>query len=431
MANHPSDDSGQTGQGSSPGGEVQSPTLPLPPPRDGHSLAEAVRSVLDVHSDPQRPRPLSLEHQRRLPVVAAREPLDRSFQSRAARTLWLPSDLKDAPAMRRSSLAAGAWELPAAPIDWGLPGRSLETWTPAQIKAEAKYERHCAGYAPRSATLSAQARPTATRRPRVVRAADGRRYKLSADDPHVQIFGWDDRFEIYPDNYPAQCVCHLTMWTQRTPTSPWDKQGEGTGFLAGRRVCVTASHLWPGGEFSGWKIDVVPADFQVGVSLLGFSAHTNAHSARRASTDVGTDIMVLGLYDAIGDIAGYFGTTGYTDAWEDWNVWSLVGYPYDHPGIPTAQTGIAVYDDDNGPDTQFPDGSVFSSLQLESYADEASGMSGGPLFSWFEDGFPYAVGVHKGREVFDAGPFGVDRNSVASGGALLNGMVRWARGAWD
>ena len=430
MANHPSDDSRRTDQDRSPGDEVQSPTLPLPLPRDGHSLAEAVQGVLDVRSDPQRPRPLSLELQRRLPVVAASEPFDRSFQSRAARTLWLPSDQKDTPAMRRSSLAAGAWELPTAPIGWGLPGRSLETWTPATVKAEARYEAQCAGYAPRSAMLSPHVRPTATRHTRVVRAQDGRRYKLSADPPHVQIFGWDDCFEIYPIDYPAQCVCHLTMWTQRTPTSPWDKQGEGTGFLAGRRVCVTVSHLWPDGAFSGWKIDVVPADFQVGVSLLGFSAHTNAHSARRASTDVGTDIMVLGLYDAIGDIAGYFGTSGYTDDWEDWNVWSLVGYPYDHPGIPTAQTGIAIYDDDNGPDTAFPDGSSYSSLQLESYADEASGMSGGPLFSWFEDGFPYAVGVHKGREVFDYG-FGVDCNSVASGGALLNGMVRWARNAWD
>ena len=74
-----------------------------------------------------------------------------------------------------------------------------------------------------------------------------------------------------------------------------------------------------------------------------------------------------------------------------------------------------------------PMGPCWAPLQLESYADEASGMSGGPLFSWFEDGSPYAIGVHKGREVFDYGPFGVDRNSVASGGALLNGMVRWAR----
>jgi hypothetical protein len=381
-----------------------------------------------------RPGPLPPEIVRDLPIVAAKEPLDTSFQARSARTFWPPKSYKEGPHVGRSPLAEGAWELDAAPIQWGIPGRSLRTLTHeslAETMSRIDLGGKNPGYAPRSAALSVhpQVSPARYRR-RYQRGRDGRRYRLSADPPHVQIYGYDDRFEIYPNNYPAFCVCHLIISTRMSDSSPWVRQGEATGFLAGRRVCVTASHVWPDGPFSGWMINVVPGEYVVGVSTLGYSNHTTAHSALRAPAEVGTDIMVLGLYDAIGDTAGYFGTTGYSDQWENWNVWSLVGYPYDHPGVPTAQTGIAVYDDDTGPDTQVAGGAVFGSLQLESYADEASGMSGAPLFSWFEDGMPYAIGVHKGREIFDYG-LGEDRNSVASGGDLLNAMVRWARDNWD
>jgi hypothetical protein len=420
---------------SSPGDDVSSPTLPLPPPREGHSLAGLLDQIEGFVPNFDHPGPLPPEIVRDLPIVAAEEPIDTSFQSRSAKTFWLPKAYDECSEVRRSSLAEGAWELNVAPTEWGLPGRSFHTLTHARV-AEKTVSRRAGevgnpGFAPRSAALSVHPRVSPPRyRRRFHRGPNGRLYRLSGDPPHVQIYGSDDRFEIYPNNYPAFCVCHLIVSMRMSDSSPWVRQGEGTGFLAGRRVCVTASHLWPEGRFSGWKIDVVPGEYVVGVSTLGFSSHTTAHSALRAPAEIGTDIMVLGLYDAIGDVAGYFGTTAYTDDWEDWNVWSMVGYPYDHPGVPTAQIGIAVYDDDNGPDTRLPGGDVHGSLQIESYADEASGMSGAPLFSWFEDGMPYAIGVHHGRELVDY-VVGEDRNSVASGGGLLNAMVWWARNTWD
>jgi hypothetical protein len=417
-----------------PGDDVSSPTLPLPPPREGHSLASILDQIEGFVPNLDHPGPLPPEIVRDLPIVTAKEPFDTSFQTQAARTFWLPKSYDERPEVRRSSVAEGAWELDVVPVTWGLPGLSLDTLTHASIAethSRGADEARCPGFAPLSAALSVHPRIFPPRHSRRFhRSADGRLYRLSADSPHVQIYGNDDRFEIYPIDYPAFCVCHLIVWTRLNDSSPWVYQGEGTGFLAGRRVCVTASHLWPEGRFSGWKIDVVPGEYVVGVSTLGFSSHTTAHSALRAPAEIGSDIMVLGLYDAIGDVAGYFGITTYTDDWEDWNVWSMAGYPYDHPGVPTAQIGIAVYDDDSGPDTQLPDSTIYGSLQLESYADEASGLSGAPLFSWFEDGLPYAIGVHHGRELIDYG-LGEDRNSVASGGALLNAMVRWARNTWD
>lgn len=410
--------------GVNPGSAVESPTLPLPPPREGHSLGEALQALPNYAS---RSGPLAPELLRDLRPLAASDSPDEAFDSRSARTLWLAGAASEA-GIRRSAIAEGAFEIDRPYLAWGLPGRSLETLGAADLEADS-VDESCAGHAPRSVAIAPHLQLSVTRQPHVVRTADGRRFRQS-EDPHVQIYGSDNRFEIYPIDYPAHCVCHLTVWTRRSSTAGWDYRGEGTGFLAGRRVCVTASHLWPDGDFAEWKIDIIPGDYVVGVSTMGVKAHTNAHSARRANADIGSDIMVLGLYDAVGDLAGYFGTKAYTDDWEDWNVWSMAGYPYDHPGVPTAQTGISIYDDDDGPTVSFPEGGSFGSLQLESYADEASGMSGAPLFSWFEDGLPYAVGVHTGREIMDYGLW-TDRNSVASGGSLLNAMVRWARQTWD
>ena len=316
---------------------------------------------------------------------------DDSFDSRSARTLWLDGEITEA-TIRRSTVAEGAFETDRPVTDLGeLPVSrwsycGLLIWTPTEGTRHAPATHPGQSRSPRTSRFRLPGQS------RVVRTADGRRVRLSVEPPHVQIFGDDNRFEIYPIDYPAHCVCHLKLWTRRSSTAAWESQGEGTGFLAGRRVCVTASHLWPEGSFAEWKIDVIPGDYVVGVSTMGIKAHTNAHSVRRAPADVGSDIMVLGLYDAVGDLAGYFGTKGYTDDWEDWNVWSMAGYPYDHPGVPTAQTGISIYDDDDGPTVSFPEGGNYGSLQLESYADEASGLSGAPLFSWFEDGLPVRRG---------------------------------------
>lgn len=408
-----------------PDSAVASPTLPLPPPRDGHSLSEALRALPRYTGESG---PIAPEILRDLRPLAASEATDEAFDSRSARTVWLAGVGSEAE-IRRSTIAEGAFEIDRAHIAWGLPGRSLETLRAGDLDAEGD-DKPCAGHAPCSVAITPHLQVSVTRQPRVVRTADGRRFRQSGPPPHVQIYGFDNRFEIYPVDYPAHCICHLTVWTRRSSREAWEYRGEGTGFLAGRRVCVTASHLWPDGDFAEWKIDVIPGDYVVGVSTMGVKAHTTAHSARRATADIGSDIMVLGLYDAVGDLAGYFGIQAYTDAWEDWNVWSMAGYPYDHPGIPTAQTGISIYDDDDGPTVSFPEGGSYGSSQLESYADEASGMSGAPLFSWFEDGLPYAVGVHTGRETMDYGLW-ADGNSVASGGSLLNAMVRWARQTWD
>jgi hypothetical protein len=48
-------------------------------------------------------------------------------------------------------------------------------------------------------------------------------------------------------------------------------------------------------------------------------------------------------------------------------------------------------------------GDWWDTFELESYADVASGMSGAPMFAWFDDGNPCAIGVLRGYEAVDYG----------------------------
>ena len=262
----------------------------------------------------------------------------------------------------------------------------------------------------------------------LIRSADGRRYRL--DQNKTFIYNFDDRGLLNPAAYPWWCICKLNFWTRMSVLAPWDYAGSGSGVLAGRNVCLTASHVFPKQTFAGWKCDVIAGSFG-GPSVLGARGFSNVHSVLRApSKEPGSDIMVMGLFDPLGATAGYFGTKTYTDDWEDNNWWTLAGYPWDFGLYPSTQGWIAVYDDDSGPNVSLPNGDWWDSLQLESYADSASGLSGAPLFGWFDNGKPYVIGVHKGREAIDYG-LGTDANSVASGGRLLGAMVGWARGQWD
>jgi hypothetical protein len=256
------------------------------------------------------------------------------------------------------------------------------------------------------------------------RSADGRRHLL---DRSTQIFNHESRLYLLPLAYPWWSICKLKFWTRVSDTAPWMLAGESTGFMAGRSVCVTASHCFPKGTFAGWKIDVIPGMFG-GVSYHGPGAVTNVHSTLRVpSYQAGSDIMVMGLYDPVGEITGWFGTAVYDDDWEDDNRWTLSGYCWDFDPYASLEQEIAVYDDDYGPSVTLPNGDWWESLQIETYADAASGLSGAPLFGWFDDGLPSVIGVHRGRE-YD---WEADANSVASGGRLLKAMVGWAQKAWN
>jgi len=357
----------------------------------------------------------------------------------ASRTFNIVGDARNpGQFIRKSDLHETAYEFdPNLVLERGLPGRNesigasgrSDSRRDAGSAKPVLHEKRLASHIPDWVTVGFHPIPAFSRSPRTMTDRNGRRTQL-ADDRIVQIYGNDDRININPNTYPECCVCKLIVETQDFEGGPWRFQHNATGFMVGRSVVMTAGHARPPRPYAGWRITVVPGSFD-GSSVFGPNVFTYAHSYSSYGTDSGNDMMVLGLYDPLGDTTGYFGAISYDDDWEDMPVWATCGYPFDRGEIrPTFQAGISVEDDDDGDDATLPDGNDVDSTQIETYAECASGASGSPLYSWFEDGNLYAVGVMHGREVFDAGPFGKDSDTTFSGGDMLPALIRWARAAW-
>lgn len=260
-------------------------------------------------------------------------------------------------------------------------------------------------YAPRVAPA-----PTAPS----MRRFGGGRTTPSACVSHI-IGGVENRTVYWPSGYPWHCIGKLLVWDDaNAPTH----QRVGSGALVGARTVLTASHVFPWAS-GNWKIQFVPA-FYDGSSILGASSVSWVQTARGYNPHkVGNDMAVLKLFTPLGTSLGALGAKVYDSAWEDLGVFTLCGYPCDLTGAyrPTYQTGIPVTDDDSEGDA----------LEIENRADEASGMSGGPFFGWWDDPVrPYAVGTHHGWEEETIGPL----HSVAAGGKALVNLVNWARQNW-
>ncbi len=256
-------------------------------------------------------------------------------------------------------------------------------------------------------------------------SASGRRTVLS-EDPHSTIINGESRVFLYPDRYPYTAVCKLYVSYLPEGSASWVQTGEATGYLIGKSTMMTSGHVQPPGG-RPWRIKVVPACW-AGQSIFGAGLVTYVSETRWWNSDAGSDIQVCHLYDPIGERLGYFGYKGYDSDWEDLQVWTMAGFPYDRSLTSmSAQFDIAVRDDDDGDDIDV-DGDSYDTTQVESDADEASGASGSPLFAWW-DGGPYAIGVHHGVER-DGTVSGTEIYSCASGGDGFTRAAHWARGMW-
>lgn len=223
----------------------------------------------------------------------------------------------------------------------------------------------------------------------------------------------DARSPYYPNSYPYSLVGRIFVWTDAAnPNWTW----WGTGSLLGTRTIMTASHVVPWGS-ANWKALFIPA-FYDGASIHGAWAAswvTNAHGY--SSHAQGDDMAVMRLDVPLGNNLGWFGFRTYNAAWEDQNLWTLPGYPWDKDSgnRPWLHLNFAIIDDDN-------DG---AGVELEYQADTEGGQSGAPVFAWF-NGSPEVVGTHSGGE----DNFGEPRQNVAAGGNALTNLLHWARNNW-
>jgi V8-like Glu-specific endopeptidase len=240
-------------------------------------------------------------------------------------------------------------------------------------------------------------------------------------EPHYGIYNNPDARQVYyPQDYPWRCTGRIFTYTEwPTPNWAWS----GSGALVGPRHVLTAGHVAPWGAQS-WAMLFVPAYWD-GASIFGAGAQSFISDYRGWNSGGGTahDSCVLRLFDPLGDQLGWMGTRTYDGAWEGGNYWSLTGYPGAIAGAnrPCYQSGVAVLDDDEDGDAQ----------QIEHHGDSSPGESGGPMFSFWDDG-PHAIGTTSGGETISGGPFGIgdEDNNIAAGGSAMVDLVNWARSNW-
>ena len=238
-----------------------------------------------------------------------------------------------------------------------------------------------------------------------------------------RIYPPDDRVGYCPTGYPWTCI-GKTFKDQ----SPGDRRPSGTAALVGVRSILTASHTLPPAAWSGgwWAMEFVPG-YLYGMSLphAGTKAWVRRGFGYSTNGVVGNDMVVLELDRPLGDLLGFFGAATYDDDWEDEPWWTHVGYPRAlfNGENPCRQAGIAIVDDDSGPD---------DSLELEHFGDAGRGDSGGPLFGWWGDD-PRIIGTLSGNQVSSGGFLGIgdEDHNVHAGGAALVRLVRHARDNWD
>lgn len=224
-----------------------------------------------------------------------------------------------------------------------------------------------------------------------------------------KVYGDDDRGSFWPGEYPWNCTGRVFGWTD--PSYTWTTSGAGV--LVGPRHVLTAGHICPWGA-KPWMMLFVPGYFD-GKPVPGLDSYVS--DFRGVNTDDGVsawDFAILRLYDPLGDQLGWFGAKNYLKRWQDKPYWQLIGYPAAIAGSerPSWQSGISALDDD-------ADGRA---LEIEHHGDTSDGNSGGPLFGFWPDGFPYVIGAHSGFDADDR-----EENNIAAGGTAMVELIRWAK----
>ena len=243
------------------------------------------------------------------------------------------------------------------------------------------------------------------------------------------LFGIYKRQSYKPSNVkksPHSLVGKLQVWLGSGP--PAGPSYVASGALISENAILTAAHavpwLWVDWDLP-FKALFVPAYYD------GKSVFTRSDGTTPAAWcynvfgypghDQGDDMAVWKLSEPLGLEFGYFGYKTYSDDWEDLPVWRLNGYPGDMDGgqRPVRVIDFPITDDDN-------DG---AGVELEYKADSKGGMSGGPVWAWWDKNgvpTPYIVGTHAGGE----DNFGEEKHNLAAGGPALSALIKWARDNW-
>lgn len=192
--------------------------------------------------------------------------------------------------------------------------------------------------------------------------------------------------------------------------------GFGSGVMVGPRHVLTVSHViqWNGDGTAGW-VRFRPSFFD-GSTPFGEAWGTVIYSKWKVSGP--TIDFIEGMYDyvvvvldgAIGNLTGWMGSRGYTDAWDGGAYWAHVGYPGDLSAgnRPSFENSISL------------DGMWYeldSHEAMAHHGDVWPGQSGGPFFGWWSgDVGPRVVAVQSSQNSSE--------NNASGGQDLVDLIIR-------
>jgi V8-like Glu-specific endopeptidase len=242
------------------------------------------------------------------------------------------------------------------------------------------------------------------------------------------VFSPDDR-QVYKPSSKKGSAHSLVgkLGVRPDPNDPTSAY-TGSAALISKNAILTAAHMVPWFQVANnlpFKALFVPAYFD-GKSVFTRADGSTPFASCTAAYgypghDQGDDMAVWKLSKPLGQEWGYFGYKTYNDDWEDMPVWRLNGYPGDlaNGKRPARDFDFPIVDDDD-------DG---AGVELEYLADTSGGMSGGPVWGWFDKNGvprPYIIGTHVGGE---DNPL-EETHNLAAGGPALSALIKWARDTW-
>lgn len=370
---------------------------------------------MSLHAGEQRTMPLSLHEIAQFPPIAAeREPFrERSPYFETYVSVAQGSTVEPATKLERIGEHGGrdlykvTLTLPQSDVSLGLPGRTARRVPPPEKRAANEDFQHTDGHRPDGSAVSYIPKTESRPAPRVY--SHGQRVRPVA------------RQLLADTSYPWCCIGRIVTSQGRA----------GSGALVGHNLVLTASHVVPWGQ-SPWWMTFTPHQFGPNTQPFGQSYVSDAHAYIAAGLtvdqfDSAIDYAVLRLYTPLGDSLGWFGSTDYSEDWNDGNYWASVGYPGDMFGgvFPSVELPVSIEDGDSP--------GVFSNpgLNLETEATISPGASGGPFWAWFNTDHgptPRITGVVSSNH--DFGTFATDVDGRLAGGHELVDLVNWGRSNW-
>jgi V8-like Glu-specific endopeptidase len=195
----------------------------------------------------------------------------------------------------------------------------------------------------------------------------------------------DDRTQIAAtEAYPWRCICALMI------TAADGSRWIGTGWLAGPRTVITASHCVYLHRHGGWvrQVEVIPG--QNGSQRpYGSAVATSFRSvkgwARKQKHGYDYGAIILPADRAFGNLLGYFGYTNPSDLDLQGIKVNLAGYPSDRPHATQWYQARRL--------------DYITPRTLEYAVDTAGGQSGAPVWC-LKNGQRLVVGIHAHGDVF-------------------------------